>query len=294
MVPCDRILDAAIAEGADLIGSRGSSRPHSTRWCTSRARWSGAHRQATVDRRRDHQSATHRVKIAPAFAGRRCTCSTRRARSAWCRRCSRTSAATPSLPPTSPNRSGCAKTYAGAPRAPALLRRSPRAAPRSTSSGVARETRVLRPSRAGRDRPRRARRVHRLDLLLPRLELKGKFRRSSTTRTRRRARELYETARAAPAHRRREAAASTWQLRFLAANAEGDDLVLWTDASCHTRRRASRCCASSALQKASPACHWWTSSRPSRAASWTRRRVRGDRRLGADALAARFEAELDD
>ena len=41
MVPCEKILERARSEKADMIGlSRASSRRRSTRWCTWRARWS--------------------------------------------------------------------------------------------------------------------------------------------------------------------------------------------------------------------------------------------------------------
>ena len=165
-------------------------------------------------------------------------------------------------------------------------------------AGVAGEAGVLRSPHARRRRSRRDREAHRLDLLLPRLGAEGQVpedpRRPEDGRGG--ARALRERPDAAAPDRRREAAAArTASTASGRRNSDGDDLVLWTDASCTPKRRASRCCASSAPPEGKPCLSLADFVAPVESGvvdSVGAFAVTAG--IGADALVARFEKELDD
>ncbi len=253
MVPCDRILDAARGGGRRPDRPLGPDHAVARRDGARRAR-DGAprHRPAAADRRRDDQPAAHRGEDRARL---------RRDDGARARRLARRRRGVERCSPEERRDAFAATNVAEqerlrddprrrrrAPAAP--VRRGARAPPAARlRSRRAREARLPRPPRAGRRRPRRARRVHRLDLLLPRLGAEGQVpedpRRPDAGR--RRARALRERPRrCSSASSTRSCCDARGVYGFWPANADGDDLVLWTDASAAPKPRASRCCASSA------------------------------------------------
>ena len=89
MVPTDKILQTAIDEKVDMVGPERADHALARRNGVRGERDGTARLQAAAaDRRRDDQQAAHGGEdCARLRARRRCTCSTHRARSTWCRRC---------------------------------------------------------------------------------------------------------------------------------------------------------------------------------------------------------------
>ena len=141
MVPAAKILDTAVAEGADAVGLSGLITPSLDEMVNV----------ATEMQRRGLKlplliggATTSRqhtaVRIAPGVRRRRpCTCSTPPASSAWSPTCSATTGPRSWTPPTAPSRSGCASSTRTAQRSPLLTLD---AGPRQPGAG-----RVRRPAR---------------------------------------------------------------------------------------------------------------------------------------------------
>ena len=215
MVPAERILDTAVAEGADVVGLSGLITPSLDQMVDVATEMERRGLDAAAaDRRRDDLAAAHgRADRARVLArdGARARREPRRRRRL--RRCSTPSAAPRSTPRTASSRSGCA---CSTPRRSSArcCRSRPRARTARRSPFDDLPTPPFTGTRTVEPDARRARAVHRLAVLLPRLGSEGQV--PGDPRAPGRARALRRRARGA---RRRSSA--TGRCRRAASTASG-------------------------------------------------------------------------